>query len=141
MLLAVVTSAGCRRTRGGTNIKQCVYMDDRTFWAATQYEINEQIHKWIKWAAVSRKVGLVENEEKTQRTSVGDGVIKFLGVSTVAQPLTMSPLEQSRINHACNRAALIRKTWLSLDRLIAASQSLVVSKASYGWVARWPVKK
>ena len=36
MLLAVVTSAGCRRTRGGTNIKQCVYMDDRTFWAATQ---------------------------------------------------------------------------------------------------------
>lgn len=39
MLLAVVTSAGCHRTRGGTNIsniKQCVYMDDRTFWAATQ---------------------------------------------------------------------------------------------------------
>eukprot|EP00435_Cladocopium_sp_Y103_P026950 s251_g6.t1 len=138
MLLAVVTSAGAYRQTCGQDIKQKIYIDDRTFWGASRGVVDEHINRWKQF---SDEISFAENQSKIQRTSTSNDSIKFLGVCTVGNRRKKTASEQSRLDKAGQRAALLRKTGLKLDLLIPAAQSLVLSKAAYGWVARWPTKQ
>lgn len=89
LVLAVVSSAGAYQTSDNPDIKQKIYMDDRSFWGKTEEAINQQIDKWKHF---SRSIGFIENDAKLQRTTEHNE-IKFLGVVTVRKPRCNHPDE------------------------------------------------
>ena len=66
--------------------------------------------------------------------------LKVLGASTAGQARAYSPLEQTRIQDALNRAGLLKVVPLSWPLMIRAFQTFVISKASFGWVGKWPTQ-
>ena len=155
--LALWASAGLRHVdAAATNTAPALtlcYMDDRSMWSSSLDAIIERVNIWSAW---STSVGLLESENKTQlvtkherdRISLKnlypnwckDEVI-ILGVSTTSKRRDLTPKENQRIEEARRRAHLIALAPIHWSLKIRSFQSLVLSKAAYGWVGKDPLKK
>ena len=155
--LALWASAGLRHvdaaaTNSAPALTLC-YMDDRSMWSSSLDAIIERINIWSAW---STSVGLLESENKTQivaknerdRVSLQNlypnwskDQVTILGVSTTSKRRDLTPKEKQRIEDARRRAHLIALAPIHWSLKIRSFQSLVLSKAAYGWVGKDPLKK
>jgi len=157
MVLAIWSSAGLRfvenSQQSNVTVQHFVYMDDRSMKCNQLEGISHAIEAWQCW---SDKMGLRESPEKTQvcgktkkqqsqvverHPSWAQSDIKVLGATTVCRTRTYSQSEQDRLSQAMARARLLQVCPLSWKLRIRAFAALVISKASYGWVGKWPTKQ
>lgn len=159
LCLAVWVSAGLRYASDPSRLPEnarttaVCYMDDRTFWSSNLQCALTQVTLWNQW---SRIVGLTESQHKTQimvRSPEDEFFLKLhhptwlvsevtaLGVSTTSSRRTATPHEEQRIAKAQSRAGILSVAPLVWPLKIRAFQSLVVSKAAYGWCGNDPTNK
>ena len=155
--LALWASAGLRHVDAeATNTAPALtlcYMDDRSMWSSSLDAIIERVNIWSAW---STSVGLLESENKTQivakherdRISLQNlypnwckDEVTLLGVSTTSKRRDLTPKENQRIEDARRRAHFIALAPIHWSLKIRSFQSVVLSKAAYGWVGKDPFKK
>ena len=155
LILAVYTSAGLRETESQQTLSAdvSVYMDDRRMYARWWWAVKSRINSWASW---SLSMGLLENQKKTQICGRKKQAkqelsldcppawirsdIKALGCTSTSQPRKESSNECARIASAVECAALLRSVPLAWHRKTLAFQCFVLSKASFGWVSRFPTQ-
>ena len=135
-----------------------VYMDDRSW---VNRRTKAALRAIEQWRTFSSRVGLKENEGKTQiaakgkkckeelekqrqeaaieKSSIKDEV-EILGVVTAKTRRKLAKKEKERLQEATRRAD--RLSTLQVSRVVkrVAVQTFVLPKAAYGWVARVPPK-
>ena len=137
---------------GGASL--ATYMDDRSFQTTRWEGVEGRISCWARWSA---QVGLKEAPEKVQVAARGAQYVqilnlkadaawhapevKALGASTVSRPCKLAQVEEVRLSESRSRAALLMTTQLPWERMLLAHRAFVTSKASYGWVGRFPTKQ
>ena len=102
ILLAVVVSAGCRRAWADHNIKENVYVDGRAFWSASLRSPMTYSDGFF-----SDQIGFRESFAKTQRSTESAGVIKFLGVNTVAKGRRQMTGSEIRLEERANLVVMV----------------------------------
>lgn len=154
MVLALWVSCGVRYVESQcqhSNLKHCVYMDDRSFTADSVEDIKDAIQSWMTW---SQSVNLKESPAKTQVCSRNKSNqqqllatwpqwpktdVKVLGDTAAGRPRTDSPSEIQRLQAARAWARLLNCCACALG--IRAFQAFVMAKATFSSVGRWPTKE
>ena len=154
LILAVYTSAGLRETESQQSLPAdvSVYMDDRTttMYARSWWAVKSRINSWAAW---SLSMGLLENQKKTQICGRKKQAKQELSldwpqawIRSDTKPLVAAPPLRSPVTSAvglccCCRvrcsASLGASAW---HRKTLAYQCFVLSKASFGWVSRFPTQ-
>ena len=132
--------------------KHIVYVDDRSFAAATA----EECHViQSQWSVHSSRLGLKENLEKTQIAArsakqraaassipemapyVKDS-LHALGVCFASRNAKPTPKQKKRIQAATDTAIRVRAAPVVAEKRIFVAAAASTSKAAFGWVLRSP---
>lgn len=159
LCLAIWCGEGLRRVTSrlkilNSRISAICYMDNKTSWSNNFPGAMAQIESWN--ACWGRTVGITESLHKTQIMikSPDDHSyltqhypqwlveeVHALGVSIASKRRGATAQEESCMAKATSRACLLGVTPWGWPLKIRAFQSLIISKAAYGWVGTDPSKK
>ena len=129
-----------------------IYIDDRSFTAASATQLVERIDHWRTW---SLQAGLIESD-KAQATARGrpamralqaigeEPMIKpdvtFLGIVTRSLQRGNAPKEEDRMALAFRRLALLRLLHVNASKYASYARLFALSCCCYGWLARHPTQ-
>ena len=139
LILAVWVTAGLRHLEKSPRIpsdsisKAVCYMDDRSFWCNSAEGTLARISIWADWSSA---MGLKESPQKIQIIAKEEATI--VGVTSVSKRRKCSSKELERLQEAHQRALILSYAPLNWTLKIRAFQSLVISKAAFGWIGQHP---
>ena len=153
LALAAWMAAGVRATdHNRETVFTRVFMDDRTIVSSDPQFLVNQIQRWETW---SESVGLLESKTKTQLTGATQlcrtrlasvatepakvqSSFEILGCCAQVSRRTESIKEKKRLAAGHRTLQLIGNLGWPFERFLRAAQSHVLSKCTYGWLARLP---
>lgn len=126
-----------------------IYVDDRSFVSSRVWCLHDRI---VQWAAWSHDVGLQENDSKTAAVAAkrlrkqlyqvlprfAHSFIEILGCCSYSGRRALVGKERGRLDAALSCLRLVSCVHLPFERFMRVCRTFVISKASYGWIGRFP---
>ena len=126
-----------------------IYVDDRSFVSSRVWCLHDRI---VQWAAWSHDVGLQENDSKTAAVAAkrlhkqlnqvlprfAHSFIEILGCCSYSGQRALVGKERGRLDAALSCLRLVSCVRLPFERFLRVCRTFVISKASYGWIGRFP---
>ena len=126
-----------------------IYVDDRSFVSSRVWCLHDRI---VQWAAWSHDVGLQENDSKTAAVAAkrlrkqlnqvlprfAHSFIEILGCCSYSGRRALVGKERGRLDAALSCLRLVSCVRLPFERFMRVCRTFVISKASYGWIGRFP---